>query len=385
MSLAYDFINKKKFWMNTDNWLIKSENSQYTALKKSLLETIVRVKNVNDLPLSIIDDIDCLSCLLNSHSIKSSILMHKINYSSLIKNIDYVFHLLKIGIQDNDVCLSLLKKSNTLKNNIDLAYSLLTTKNDYAYFYYYKKLLKDENFALSLFNHKKFNNPFALISLPYHKKISELLLSRNGYPSHKSEELKIRFNQDLLRDLKFVKKILRKPTGHSLYNYLPLNIKEDDDVCLTMMKYHPEYNTPNDKIKTLKNFKSCSRFWFYYNDFVAQIQYFGSIFKNDDNLFEALQCLKSFRRMSRFSPPNYSFNQHCMVNFIKSSPSPLLQDFLQTQKGKTLLEIAENSKSNLTTVDDWIHEELFIVLDKIRLYNKMSQLKPLNKEKKLKL
>jgi hypothetical protein len=385
MGLLNQFLSNKKFWMNTDNWLIKSEDIKYIALKKSLLETIIRVKNVNDLSLTIIEDIDCLACLLKTHSISSSILIHKINHCSLIKNVDYVLHLLNIGIQDDSVCRSLLFKFKIFKNNQELAYKILTTKNDYVYFYFYRKLLKDENFALSLFDHKNFNNPFVLISLPYHKKISELLLFRESYPNQKTEDSKIKFNQDLLANIKIVNKILRKYTGHNLYNYLPTNMKENKEVCLTMLKYHPEYNTLNDSIKTLKNFKKASRFWFYYNDFIFQIKYFGKIFENEDNLFEALQCLKDFKRMSRFSPPSYSFQQHCMVDFIKSSNSPLIKDFLNTEKGKALLEIASQTTSNLQIIDDWIHEEFLIVLNKIKLYNKMSQLNNLKKEKKLKL
>lgn len=385
MNLLKDYITKKDFWLNTDNWIIKSEDLKYTALKKSLLETIIRVKNVNDLPVTVIEDVDCLACLLNTHSIKSSILIYKINYSSLIKNMDYVFHILKTGVQDDEICRTLLIKAKNLKNNTELAYSILTTKQDYLYFYFYRKLLKDEKFALSLFNHKKFNNPFALISLPYHKHITELLLSREGYPTSKTEELNIKYNQTLLSDIKLVNKILRKPTGHTLYNYLSSEMKHNKVICLTMLKYHPEYNTLNDSIKTLKNFKKCSRFWFYYNDFVSQIKHFGAIFDNEDNFFEALQCLKDFKRMSRFSPPTYSFQQHCMVNFIKTSSSQLMKDFLNTEKGKYFLELSSITGTELKTIDAWIHDELLIVLDKIKLYNKMSQLKPLKKEKQLKI
>jgi hypothetical protein len=385
MGLLNDFVNKKKFWLNTENWLIKLDNNQYIELKKNLLETIIHIKNINDLPLTIINDIDCLACLLNTHSIKSSIFIHKLKSSPLIKNQDYLFHLLKTGIQDDEVCRFLLFKSKNLKTNSKLAYFILTNKHEYIYFYFYRKLLKDENFVLSLFHNKNFNNPYCLISLPYHAKISELLLLRQGFPSFQTEKLKIHFNQELMVNIKFINKILRKPTGHLLYNFLPYHIKTNKDICLTMLKYHPEYNILNDEIKTLENFKKCSRFWLYYNDFVSQIKYFGTLFNNDDNLFQALECLKDFKRISRLEPPNYSFQDHCFAQFIKSSSSKMLKDFLNTEKGKYFLEISSHSNSDLNTIDTWIHENLLIVLSKIKLYNKMCELKPLKKTKQLKL
>lgn len=386
MNLLNSFLNKKNFWLNENNWIIKSEDDKYIELKKGLLETIIITKNINHLSLKIIEDIDCLACILNTHSINSTVLINKIRKSTLIKNMDCIIHILKIGVQDDTICLFLLNKVKHLNNNKEFAYTILTTKDEYVYFKFYKKLLKNEDFVLTLFKNKKFNNPFALIGLPNNKKISEILLSRDSYPTNQTEKLKIKYNQEILHDIKTVNKILRKPMGHVLYSQLSTEIKKNKDVCLTMMKYHPEHNTLNESIKTLSNFKKCSRFWIYYNDFVSQMNYFGSMFENEDNLLEALKCLKPFKRMSRLSlgTTTSSFIQHSMVNFIKSSSNPLLKTFLTTEKGRYLLEISSLNKTEIKEIDSWIHEELLFVLEKIKLYNKMNEFPLFRKENKQK-
>lgn len=375
---------KHTFWLNKDNWLISSEDEKYIAIKQTLLESIMRCRNLSDLSFKILEDIDCLTCLLNSHTITNSILMRKINYSRLIKNHDYVLHILNMGVIDESVCQYLLAKSRHLKKNSDIAYKILSSKNNYFYFHYFKQLLKQETFAMSLFNNKKFNNPYSLISLPYHKQISETLIDREGFPNKKTEDSGIKFNPHVLTNIKFVSKHLRKFTGHVLYPFLPDLIKEDKQIGLTMLKYHPEYNILRVDLKTLNNFKACSRFWFYYNDFIDQIKFFGDLFDNDDNLFEALTCLKSIKS-SRFN--NMAFTQHPMLSFIiaKSSTSQLLKDFLKTEKGEYLLSIPLNSANYINGIDRWIYDELLIVLEKIKLYNKISQFKTIKKHKAIKI
>lgn len=385
MNLYKDYIKKKNFWNNKNNWLELPSDEKYIQLKKSFLETIIKIKNINDLSVSALDDIDCLACLLNTHIIKSSILLRKINYSTLIKNEDYLHHLINIGIMDNAVCQNLLSKSSKLKNNQDIARKILTEKKDYFYFCYFKNLLKNESFALSLFDNKAFNNSFVLVSLPFHKKISQLLLQRQSYPTEKTEEHTIHYNQEVLQDVKFLVKIIRKPTGHTLYHCLSQSMRNNEKICLCMLKYHPEYDIENSTIKTLKTFKQCSQSWLYYNDFILQLKFFGNLFDSEDNLFEALKCLTKVKMVSRFNPDSSSFNQHCFINFLQSSKSVLIKEFLNTEKGHYLVQLAKSHSSDLKIIDNWISEEFVFILNKIKLYHKMRTLPQLKQEKKLKI
>lgn len=385
MNLYKDNIKKKNFWHNKNNWLDIPSEEKYVILKKNFLETIIRIKDLNDLPISALDDIDCLACLLNTHLIKSSLLLRKITYSRLLKNEDYLYHVINLGIMDNEVCQSLLSKSFTLKHNSELARKILLERKDYFYFNYFKNLLKNEKFALSLFEHKRFNNCFVLISLPFNKTISKLLLERQSYPTKKTDEYNICYNQEILQDIKFLSKIIRKPTGHTLYSYLSDSIKQNKNICLSMIKYHPEYDVDNPNIKTLNNFKLCAKYWLYYNDFISQIKYFGQLFDNEDNLFEALKCLTKVKMVSRFNPTNSSFTQHCFISFLQCSTSPLIKEFLKTEKGSYLLNLAKSNSADLKTIDTWLSEELVIILNKIKLYHKMRALPSLKQEKKLKI
>lgn len=385
MSLYKDYIKKKNFWHNTDNWLEQSNDEKYVQLKKNFLETIIVMKNSSDLPINALDDIDCLACLLNTHMIKSSILLRKINYSHLLKNKEYLYHVINTGIIDNEVCQNLLSKSISLKNNPDLARKILLERKDYFYFNYFKNLLKNESFALSLFENKRFNNNFVLISLPFHKKISQLLLERQSYPTKTTDEHNISYNIDILQDVKFLSKIIRKPTGHTLYSYLNDCVRKNKNICLCMLKYHPEYDIENAELKTLKTFKSCSKYWLYYNDFISQIKYFGSLFDNEDNLLEALKCLTKVKMVSRFNPNKNSFQQHCFIQFLQSSKSVLIQEFLKTEKGTYLLSLVNQSSADLNTIDTWLSEEFMFILNKIKLYQKMRHLPSLKHDKKLKI
>lgn len=385
MGILRNFIEKKEYWLNPDNWLTKYSDQQCILLKKTLLDTIIKTKNVGDLSFDILNDIDLLSCLLNTHSIKNTLLINKLTYSKILKNNEFVLHILKTGVVDETICQVLLTKFKLFKNDQDLAKQILSERKDYFYFNYFKKLLKNQDFTLSLFEDKKFNNAFSLISLPQHKQISQLLIERFSYPSNVTQENHIQFNDSVLNDVNFINKILRKPEGHSLYGFLPKDMKNNVSVCLTMLKYHPEYDVENSSVKTLKNFKICAKFWFYYNDFIEQIKFFGSVFDNDDSLFEAFKCINVSKKISRFN--SLSLNYHTMVHFIinKSHHSALFKKLLETEKGKYLLSLPGDSSSNIRIIDNWIHEELVIVLDKLKLYNKMSELKQLNKEKVVKI
>lgn len=389
MGSIYNTIkNQKKFWLNTKNWLINTHDEPYILLKKTLLESIIQSKNLNDFSFNLIKDIDCLTCLLHVHTIKNSLLVRKIHSSPLLKNKDHILHVLTIGVLDDSICQYLLKKSSILKNNTELCYKLLTSKEDYFYFHFFKHQLKNEKFVFSLFQYKSFNNPFCLISLPYHKKISEILIYRQGFPNQKTQDLSIKFNQSLLEDISFINKSLRKHMGHNLYHYLPQHIKDNDNICLTMLQYHPEYNVIPLKLKTIKIFKKYSKSWLFFTDFVKQISFFGEVFNNDDSLLEAFSCLENIR-LSHFSLSINVFSSHChpLINFIisKSSESKLLKDFLNTEKGKYLLSLSDHSSQNNNLIDHWIHEELFIVLKKIKMYNKLCTLKPLQKQKTIKI
>lgn len=380
-----DFIEKKNYWLNQENWINKSSDNQYILLKRTLLDTIIKCKNVGDLSFSLLQDIDLVSCLLNTHTIKNTILAHKISHCQLLRDSNLALHILKLGIIDENICQKLLLKFKFFKNDSDLAKKILLERNNYFYFSYFKKLLKEESFVFSLFENNKFNNPFCLISLPQHKEISQFLIERNSYPSQQTCDLKIQFNDTVLHDIKFINKILRKPQGHSLYKFLSQEMRHNTQICMTMLKYHPEYDIENSKLKTLKNFKTCSKFWIYYNDFISQIEFFGSVFDNDENLFEAFKCLSPIRRMSKFN--SLSFHYHSMVHFIvnKSTKSHLLKTFLASEKGKHLLSLPVNSSPQIREIDNWIYDELVIVLEKLKLYNKLSGFKDLAKEKIMKI
>lgn len=385
MSSIYNSVKiKQTFWLNKNNWLINSEDKKYITIKQSLLESIISCRSVADLSFKILEDIDCLTCLLNTHIIKSNRLIRKINSSSLIKNQDYVLHILNIGVADESVCQYLLTKNKNLKQDAVLAYKILSLKNDYFYFNYFKNLLKDEQFTLNLFKNKKFNNPFSLVSLPYNEQISKILIERQGFPNEKTTDLFIEFNLKVLSDINFIRKQIRKFAGHALYKFLPQNIKNNQHISLTMLKYHPEYNVVSSELKTIKNFKDCSKFWFYSNDFIDQIKFFDTLFNDDDNLFEALNCLKNVKS-SRFD--SSSFIQHPMLSFIiaQSSTSQLMKDFLNTEKGLYLLSIPIDSSNYISEIDSWIYEEFLPILVKIRLYHKISKLKVLDKQKTIKI
>lgn len=386
MGSIYNSIQiKKKFWLNKDNWLVSSSDDKYIKLKQTLLDSIIRSKNISDLSISVLNDIDCFTCLLNTHSIKYTHLVNKITHSKFLKNHDYILHFLKTGVIDESISQSFLNRCKSLKINQDLAFQLLSTKSDYFYFKFFKNLLKNEQFVFSLFNNKNFNNPFCLISLPYHKDITKLLIDRQGYPNKSTKDFLIKFNLSIFDDINLINIHLRKFNGHSLYNFLPQHIQNNKKISLTMLKYHPEYNILPPNLKTLPNFKQSSKFWFYYNDLIDQIRFFGNLFDNDENLFEAFTAFKHIK-LSRLNN-NCSFTSHPVIEFIlyKSKSSSLLKEFINSEKGQYLLSLPCDSSSNLIKIDSWIHEELIFTLEKIKLYNKISNFKNLKKEKAVKI
>ena len=90
--------DKKDYWLNPDNWLIKDNNVLYIDMKKNIIKTIFKIKfttsnpenSLKNLSFEILNDIDLLSCILNIHLIKDSILQYKILKSPLLKNQNYI-------------------------------------------------------------------------------------------------------------------------------------------------------------------------------------------------------------------------------------------------------------------------------------------------------
>ena len=65
VSIRKMLVDRHKFWMDDSNWVDQSGDLKYKILKKTLLESIIRSKNISEFSLRILDDIDCLACLLN--------------------------------------------------------------------------------------------------------------------------------------------------------------------------------------------------------------------------------------------------------------------------------------------------------------------------------
>ena len=49
-----DFIEKKNYWLNQENWINKSSDNQYILLKRTLLDTIIKCKIPNATELIVI-------------------------------------------------------------------------------------------------------------------------------------------------------------------------------------------------------------------------------------------------------------------------------------------------------------------------------------------
>lgn len=371
-----------KFWLNPDNWKIKFDEN-YIKLKRTLIETIIKSKNLNELSFNILNDIDLLACLLNVHTIKNSILKYRITHHPLLKNQDNKLHLIETGILDDDICIYVLHKLSGIKKNTKLAHKILTTKENYSYFYFFRTLLKNEQFTLELFECKNFSNAFSLISLPGHYLISKKLLERKSFPNQNTQDLKIQFNKMIFEDITFINKLLRQYRGQELFAFLPNHIQNNAKISVNMLKYHPEINTPNLKVKNIKNFKQASKFWFYINDFISQMNYHSHLFDDEKKILEAFECLTYFRKTSLYSDLSYTY--HPFVKFLLTSNYSIVKDFLSTEKGKYLLSLPCNSSQNMTTIDNWIFEEFFNTIKKIELFKKLSLKSECKKEKQIKI
>ena len=354
--------DKKDYWLNPDNWLIKDNNVLYIDMKKNIIKTIFKIKfttsnpenSLKNLSFEILNDIDLLSCILNIHLIKDSILQYKILKSPLLKNQNYIEHIFSLGIVDDFICHSLLMKNLFLKKNETVALKILTEKEDFSFFEYFKKILKNEQFVLSLLDKKVFNNPFCLISLPNNKKISYSLLVKQGYPNSICIEKKIQFNKEVFEDIKFITKCLRRFDGARLYYNLPNSIKLNKQVSLTILKYHPSITIQNESLKTFKNFIKFSKDWF---------------FITDDDLIQAFYSLSKKRKVTYLDDLKFF---HPLINFIKQNDNPVIKDFLETIQGKTLISFPTHDSQSLTNIDNWIHHYLFDTLNKIMMYRKLS-------------
>ena len=377
-------VDRHKFWMDDSNWVDQSGDLKYKILKKTLLESIIRSKNISEFSLRILDDIDCLACLLNCHTIVSTQLIYKVRYCKFLRNKDHVLHLLTIGIFDSSIRNRLLKKFPAFKNDAKLAFNLLSENEDFFYFSYFNGLLRNEQFALSLFENKKFNNPYVLISLPEHKKITQLLIKRYGFFNKKKQECDLVFSKEVIEDVRFISRHIKSHAGDKIYDFLPKKIKESKTIALAMLKHHPELNVVRPELKTLENFKLCSKHWCFYNNLVDQINFFGDVFNDDEHLFEALKSIKHIKG-SRLSDLNY--RRHPIVSLIvsKSSTSKLCSDFLLTTNGQHLMSQPFKTHADILDLDKYINTEVFPIFEKIKLNHKLSKLKKLERGEVVKI
>lgn len=374
----------KKYWLNSNNWKVKG-NNDFNKLKKITIKSVLHLYN-NTLShnskflIETINDIDILCCLLSFNHLNNFDLIYKLKKSNLFNKKSNCEYILSHNCLNSDIVNFILNKFPSFKSNQDLAIKILSNHtNSLPIYQYYSELLSIKNFTLSLFNNKKYNSYYSLISLPYDYDISKLLLLRNSYPSDKSETEGIFYNIEIFTESKLMYQCIKSSyAGPYLFSILPECMKNTYKLNKCMLIHHPNSQLFNSKFKTKDLFLKCFKYWQSINSFRLQFNSFKHLF-NDDDILTILEFFKYQKISSSISPFPKLHPFNCFI--LENKNLKLINSFFNSSLYQDFLIYSKNNNNNFLLIDFWIKDNFYPFVEKYNCYTFLNTQKNIDKYK----
>jgi hypothetical protein len=340
-----EFIMKQ--WLNEKNWLIlpqtqeailHKKNTFYAlSINKQSFQTRFNSTQEKEALNLICKDIDCCAFILSSYMFQHEKLEQLPNIKKHFSNMTYVKYILSQGIISSlqDI---LFTQYPQLKNDKNLALKVL--KNNSRSASHYHELFKDYDFVLKCLNKKIFCIDF-LELYPKNKIITKKLLKARYFPRKENISL---YNEEVLKDKKFILPILLETNGYFLYDFLPKILKQDLELCDALKAKHPHVQVEVSSINTIEKFIDSLNSQ---EDFATEIYTIICNMQNAPFIINNSQAIAQvFKKMGEKECSCYvdlmgdpSFSSHPIQDFLNEVKiiHPDIHDFLQTEEGKKII------------------------------------------------